>query len=218
MLKNIKARYLWIMFIISLIICMLAIWGCAYLNNKTATMIILVVLFIISGFIFQTAVSKSMIIKQEKRKYTPITNESISIESTIALLREEKFSSHKMSFGTSFTKIVNDTVLKVTFINDTNKYFNSNNEEIGSNVAGINEAKRFLGFEIFSDVNDELISKIGDFSFNGEKVHFEGFYIKDDLLIEANYLEPYEDMKESYDYFKNLLNIKEAVNNGKEEN
>jgi len=216
MLKNIKARYLWIAFVISIIVCMLAIWGCSYLNNKMATMIILVALFILSGFIFQAAIGKSMIIKQEKRKYNPVNNEAISIESTIATLRDNKFSSHKMSFGTSFTKIVNDTVLKATFINDTNKYFNSNNDEIASNVAGINEAKRFLGFEIFSDVNEQLLSKIGDFSFNGEKVHFEGFYLTEEYLVEANYLEPYDEMKESYDYFKDLLNIKRVDNNGKE--
>lgn len=208
-LKNIKARYLWITFAVCVVICGIVVYLTTFLNNKTATLIILMILFIFTGTVFEVAISKSFMNKAIKKEYHEVTHEIVLYDDMVKSLRDNAFNSHKMSYGTSFIKIIDDVAYKVIFINDVNKYKEPlESDKNGTKTKGLDDCKRFIGFEIFFDYDEDILDKMRDFSFCGEKVYYEGFYVTDNSLIEPNHVEPLEEFIDNYNMFKEILGIK----------
>lgn len=208
-LKNIKARYLWIAFAISVIICGLLIFLCIKINNKNISLVILIISFLISGFIFQEAIAKSMIVKTKKKIYNPKKLLYDGMDKGVEELRKNAFNSTKFSYGTSFIKIKDNIAYKVLFVKNLNNYNNPTDDDKNKPVTkGIDNCSKMINIEIFFDYDNELESKIGEFSFVTTKLLFKGFYVKDNELIDPDFKEIEEEFINYYNWFIDLLGIK----------
>lgn len=211
-LLKMKKRNVWILFFISLIVACLSVILASKLKNKTIGVIIMATCFIISSLIFQVGLSHSFKGKMMKKDYIVKQYEGRDLDFFNDCLRKKKFNSRKLSFGTSYIKIENKIAYKVVLITDCDKYFDQSEKD--KNVEptkGLDDCIKFIGFEIFLITNEELLGKIGDFSFQGKKVFYEGFYYNEELdtITEANAIEPLEEHVNDVKKLKDILQLKE---------
>ena len=126
------------------------------------------------------------------------------------VLENNEFENRKRSYGNSYLKIIDDNAYKVTLITNPDLYF-KNTEDDNSNsklAKRLNKCKRFMGVEIFLDKNEELLSKIKDFSIQCERVYYTALLKNEDEYICFNYIEPNDNHKSNYDYLYELLGMK----------
>ncbi|MGM9972251.1 MAG: hypothetical protein ACI35W_07565 [Anaeroplasmataceae bacterium] len=207
-ISNLKAKYLWLLFLGFTLLSALMVYVFTFINNKTITLILLIILFLITGTLFELAITKSLT-RKPKENYNEIIHEFVSYEEMVNSLRENKFNSHKLSYGETFIKIIDETAYKVIFIKDLEKYLEpTEKDKLGSNTKGLDDCKRFVGFEIFYDYDDDMKIKMRNFSFCGDKVLYEGFYVTENEIVEPNYIEPSLEFKDDYEKLKEILGIK----------
>lgn len=212
-LKNLKTRYLWIMFGVMVVVSGLMTFVCTTINNQTLSLIILIILYLITGAFFEMAIAR-LFERKHQIKYNEVIYEYVKEEDIVESLRKNAFNSHKLSYGKAFIKIVDKTVYKVIFIKDMNNYKNPSEEDSkGTKTKGIDDCTKFIGVELFYDYDDEMKEKIRDFSFCGEKVYYTGLYVKEDSLVKPNHIPPTEDFKDDYDNFMKILGINSEKEN-----
>ena len=173
--------------------------------------IITVFLVIVSlGFTFslQFAITRTFRFKPKPKKYVSDSFE-FDLDKTLSNLEENKFVKRNTNSGYSYTKIVDKTAFKVTFIISAEKYLEQSEQGKGSSIKGLNQCDKFIGFEVFLDSNEKILSNVCDFSFNGKNLYYEAFYIdvESGLLIEPNIIKIEDSYVEEVKKFKEILNL-----------
>lgn len=211
--KKIKARYLFIMFFVMLVVDILLCLLTMKLNNKTLSMIILVVAFLITGSILSNAMYKVFIDKGAR------TNEVVHKFKGEEFMKEnlKDFTTNVRPFGVVYSKVIDKCAYKVTYVTDYSKYTTEDDNNNYKKTPGVDEAKWMIGFEIFSEMNDDLKRKLPLYSMSGEKLYYLGMYIENDNIIEADHIEPYTYLKEKYEKLLDILgiydeNVEEDIN------
>jgi hypothetical protein len=211
--KKIKARYLFIMFFVMLVVDILLCLLTMKLNNKTLSMIILVVAFLITGSILSNAMYKVFIDKGAK------TNKVVHKFKGEEFMKEnlKDFTTNVRPFGVVYSKVIDKCAYKVTYVTDYSKYTTEDDNNNYKKTPGVDEAKWMIGFEIFSEMNDDLKRKLPLYSMSGEKLYYLGMYIDNDNIIEADHIEPYTYLKEKYEKLLDILgiydeNVEEDIN------
>lgn len=211
-MNKIKTRTIWIIFIIELLACVGLLFGAIY-SDDTLNKILIVLIgvdFILITFTIQAATYKSFRIKAERKFY----KEKIFINENdlYDIINENGFEDRNRIYGKSYLKIVNDNAYKVTIITDPEGYFSDTDESDNSSVRKkLDKCKRFMGVEIFLNSNEQLLSRIKDFSLQGEKVYYTALLkIEDNLYKCFNYEEPSDNHKANYDYLFDLLGFKKS--------
>ncbi len=200
MISKIKTRYLWI----SIAVCFLAavglIIGVTQLEAPWTTVIIvlLAIIFIYMTVAIQVVSTRTFRYKPKKVNYTTkeFTLTNADIESTI---KSKGYKKRDVPYGLSFIKVVGVNAYKIVLIKDKVKYFEPNDESNLPTEKSLEKCKRFIGFEIFLDYDEEALSKLVDFNIQGSNIYYGGFYIEGNKLICPNYVEPNE-------YFNDLYN------------
>lgn len=200
MFNKIKTKYLWI----SIAICFLAaiglIIGVTQLEAPWTTVVIvlLAIIFIYMTVAIQIASTRSFRYKPKKVNYQ--TKEfdipNADIESAI---KSKGYKKRTVPYGLSFIKVVGVNAYKIVLIKDFEKYFEPTDESNLPAEKALEKCKRFIGFEVFVDYDEEVLSKLVDFNIQGDNLYYGGFYLNENKLICPNYVEPNE-------YFNDLYN------------
>ena len=74
-------------------------------------------------------------------------------------------------------------------------------------LKGLDKCKRFIGFEIFVDYDEEALSKLVDFNIQGNNIYYGGLYKEGNKLICPNYVEPSELFNDLYNTILTDLDI-----------
>ena len=119
----------------------------------------------------------------------------------------------KTSFGESYLLIKDKTAYKISFVDDYIAYFDTTEEENESNSKPnkeLDSCNKFIGLEIFRDIDEKNLVKLPDFSLQGEKIYYTALlYQDDDVFVCLNYLEPNEGFKDLISYLFELLKLEE---------
>lgn len=175
-----------------------------------ALVIILTIMFIIA---MNTTISRFAVFKMKPPKYPKAYYRAMSFSTLDSALQKEGFSRTSQSYGEGFIKIEGKTAYKVLLVDKPDIYFDPDKKEVKQKpTKGIDKCTRLVGFEIFFRLNDEVTKRIPDFSFKGDKVLYDGFYLDEEknLLVEANKIDA-GIHQEAYERLKEILNLEEVV-------
>lgn len=207
MFSKIKARYLWILFAIMVCLCVLVVYLCTKIDNKKVTMVLLIIIFLLTSFVFQSAITKSMVYKSKKKLYKPCAVEFAGEETAKSNLTNLKFSKQEFSYGTTFTKIEGRVAYKVLFVKNIENYYNPTEEDKKKpSTKNIDNCLKMINIEIFFNTNDTLMQSIGEFSIQTDKVLFKAYYF-DNNLIDPNYTEITDNFIDEFNKFIDILGI-----------
>ena len=210
-MKNIKARYLWLIVLALLLVAVgLIIWivnAPSGMNNVLT--VILVILFIIITFLVQYATFRSYNAKnKQKIKYDTKTYETTMDLS--AALKNADFKRKDRHYGDSYIKIDGDVAYKVVLINDINAYYDHESDQSYEADKRLDSCKQMIGIEIFNEVSKEALDRIPDYSFEIDKVYYTALVAKEDnKYICLNYINPNDTHKEYVDKLIEELGLKE---------
>lgn len=183
------------------------IWN---LKQGSSNLITVLLVIVSLGFTFslQYAITQTFKFKPKPKKYISDSFE-FNLDKTLKNLEDEKFVKRNTNSGYSYTKIIDKTAFKVTFIINAEKYLEQSEQGKGSSIKGLNQCEKFIGFEIFLDSNEKILANVCDFSFNGKNLYYEAFYIdvESGLLIEPNIIKIDDSYVDDVTKFKKILNI-----------
>ncbi len=212
-MKNIKPRYLWISVGISFIVAIGLILGVTQTSgNMTKVFIVLIaIVFIYMTIAVQVASMKTFRYKP-KIKYPTITYKCLECDMD-KRLKELGYEPRVTSYGISYLKIDSTNAYKIVLVRNCQKYFNNedDNKSTSSNCS-LEKCKKFIGFEIFYDYDDDTLRKLPDFNLQGDKVYYSGLYKIDDNIICPYYIEPTEEFNELYNVIKSDLGFEDILN------
>lgn len=205
---KLKARYLFLMFLGMLVLDVLVVIYTFKSTNKTINMILLIASFLITGLFFDLFIDKLFSKNALKKLY----KEKIylaDIDNIKSKLSD--FYKREYSYGAVYSKVEDRCLYKISIISDIKEYrsFDEASNKNSDSTPGINKANKMIGIEIFLEYDDKLIESIRDFSISSEKIYYQTFYLKDDKLINANYLEPYTMHTDSYNKLLKDLGIRD---------
>ena len=156
-MRNIKARILWIIVIIELLVGVGLIFACIYSNDviNKVMIVLMTITFILLTFTIQLATMKSFKYKPKKNNY--IKKEYSNTNDLFDKLNELKFDVRERTYGKSYLKIENRSAYKVVLVSDPDGYFN--HEEKDDNEANealnkkLDNCLTFTAVEIFLNSN-----------------------------------------------------------------
>ena len=200
MFNKIKSRYIWI----SIAVCFLAafglIIGVTHLEAPWTTVVIvlLAIIFIYMTIAIQVVSTRTFKYKPKKVNYQvkefALTNSDIE-----SAIKSKGYKKRTVPYGLSYIKVVGVNAYKIVLIKDKVKYFEPNDESNLPTEKALEKCKRFIGFEVFVDYDEEVLSKLVDFNIQGDNIYYGGFYLEDSKLVCPNYVLPNE-------YFDDLYN------------
>lgn len=211
-MSKLKKWQLWLIFVITLLLATsIIIWSLYDPNSKTVTTILLVIVFLIMTFSLQMAIMSTFKFKPKKKKLVSKVY-NVNLEDIISNLEKDGFTKRNIRFGYSYTKVINETALKVTFVNNIDEYMSKTEDSNKQGFPGMKKCTKFIGFEIFLDKNDKILEQIPDYSFQGNKLYYEGFILENNELIEPNIIEIEDSHKEYVLKLKDLIGAKDVDN------
>lgn len=217
-MKRLSKKTLWIIALILFIIAVGLIFLCTIVKDPWNKIIIILMTvdFILMTFVVQYASFQSFKAKSKKINYPRkefSSNYTIMHDSLSKLGAKRR----KTSFGESFLLIKDKTAYKISFVDDYIAYFDTTEEENESNSKPnkeLDSCNKFIGLEIFRDIDEKNLVKLPDFSLQGEKIYYTALlYQYDDVFVCLNYLEPNEGFKDLISYLFELLKLEEIENN-----
>lgn len=207
LLKNIPTKLVGglIAVCIILIIVVCTLFYSRYIHT-TVAVTLLIILFISNSLFTNELTSRVMYKKYNAKLNNPKTYqlEDVSIIGTILLNNKAIETKHK--YGKSYLLIKDDKAYKVVLVDNSDLYFNNTQKNDTKPNSKLDKCSTFYGFEIFLNINEEVISKVQMFTFQTEKVYYTGFYSNEsNTLIQANYEKPKDIHQEGFNYLINLI-------------
>lgn len=217
-LKNVKARTLWIItgIILLLVIGLVILIPFVAIEFRTLVIVFMVIGFVLLTILIQVASYKTF---KFKPKSTPkIVKEYESNLDIIDTLKKNKnYKERDKSFGISFLRISKPNAFKVNVVTDIEAYYNPKESDDAKSDKNLDECDRMIGIEIFLNYSEEDIIKFNDYSLQGNNIYYTCLYkTKDNKYICPNYIEPIENHKKNFDTLFNDLGLIEIIK--KEEN
>ena len=214
MLKNIKARYVWILIAVLFLVAIGLIFAILNAPNgaNQALTIILVIVFILITFLVQFATYKTFSARQAKKMNYP-TKTFKTEENLSEKLLDLKYKKSERGYCDSYLKIENKIAYKVVLINDIEKYYNHDEEAYEADKR-LDSCKAMIGIEIFNEVSVDALKKIPDYSFEVKNIYYTALVLKEDgTYVCLNYIEPNEYHKEYVSKVFNDLGLTELTLN-----
>ena len=208
--KNLKARHLFILAFVMIVVDVLLIIGLMHINNRKVAMILLIICFLITASLLNSAIFKAF--SDKKNKCNTVIHGFKGIDFMHDSLKD--FTINSYEYGDVYSKVIDKCAYKVTFVKDYSKYNELKNEDSNyKKTPGIDDAKWMIAFEIFTELNPDLERKLPLYSISGEKLYYEALYIDGDKIIEADYIEPYTYLLDKYKKLSNLVGIYDEEEN-----
>lgn len=213
-MRKIKVRYLWISVAISFLIAVGLILGVTQTKGAwTQVFIVLIaIVFIYMTIAIQIASTKSFRYKPKPMHYSTKTYQ-YTTKDMDENLKKKGYKPRVTPYGMSYLKIDGTNAYKIVLVRNSEKYFNPEEEskDASSPNKSLEKCKKFIGFEIFYDYDEDALKKLPDFNLQGDKVYYSGLYVEEDKFICPNYLEPTEEFKELYDQMVKDLEISDFI-------
>ena len=213
MFNKIKARYLWILAAVLFLIGVGLIFLIPVLNitNTTPIVIILVIIFIITTFLVQSATYKSFS-KKVKRNY--IKKIYVGTDDIKELMLKKGFKNTVEDFGESFYYKDKDKAFKVSVVTKSELFFLPFDESNDKRkpIVDFSKCKKLAGIDIFLDVNDNVLDKAPDFTINTKTFSYIALTYENNKFILNNY-EKIEDaeISEMMQFLFDTLGLKEVI-------
>lgn len=216
--KSIKTRYLWMIFVLSLVAGVFLILWVQKSGSNTLPLILMVIDFVIMTMAINTAIARTFRYKPRPKKFVVKKYTGLNSKELDSKLLSLGFNRKSVRFGHGYIKIIGDTAYKIVAIDDCDKYFTT-----ADNIAkdaqeekptpGIDKCTKFIGFEIFFKTNEEVKSKIVDFSFQGKNIYYNGIYFdaEEQIFVEANHVKPKDVYLEGYEKMLEMIEFKSYV-------
>lgn len=198
MFNRIKTKYIWISVVICFLLTVGLIIGVTFLKDpwNTVVIVLLAIIFIYMTVAIQVATTRSVRYKPKKVNHI-IKEYNLICDNINEKIKTNGYKARIVPYGTSYIKIVGTNAYKIVVINNKDKYFEPVEEENNNKTEkGLDKCKKFIGFEIFLEYDEEVLSKLVDFNIQGNNIYYGGFYINDNKLICPNFVEPNEHFNE----------------------
>ncbi|MDE7162115.1 MAG: hypothetical protein K2N65_05080 [Anaeroplasmataceae bacterium] len=210
-MRNIKTRYIWISVAISFLIAVGLIIGVTFTKGAwtTVCIVLIAIVFIYMTLAIQFASTRTFRYKPKPKHYPTITYTS-SVEDLDEALKNKGYKPRVAPYGMSYLKVNGINAYKVVLIRSCEKYFNQEQEQENSSPnKALKNCKKFIGFEIFYEYDEDTLRKLPDFNLQGNNIYYSGFYKEDGKYICPNYIEPSEEFSELYATIKSDLMLKD---------
>lgn len=201
-MKKIKTRTLWISIAIAFILAIGLIVACTQVKGNW-TKVIIVLLAV--DFIYLTLAVQMASYKTFRYKAKPVKYPTKDFEGDFDLLRtnllKKNYKERKTPYGSSFLKVIGDTAYKCVLVEHTDKYFNQEPEEqVSSTNRDLEKCTKFIGMEIFYNIDEANLIKLPDFSLCGKNIYYTALLYQENRLFKClNYIEPKDGFKEGFD-------------------
>lgn len=220
MMRKLSKKALWIILAIAFVLAIFLVFLCTIAEGAWLYVILV---FLAIDFIFltigvQAASFQTFKYNPKKRKFNTIDYNG-DYYNLRALLKKNSYKERKTDYGFSFIKVYNEFALKCVLVDDYDNYFNqaSNQEESSSGNSELDKCSKFVGIEIFKEIDEANIDKLPDFSLQGKNIYYTALLNQEDNLLKClNYVEPNEEFKEGYNKIFIDLEITKKENLDKE--
>ncbi|MDE6414025.1 MAG: hypothetical protein K2K48_01295 [Anaeroplasmataceae bacterium] len=218
-MKNIKARYIWISVAVSFLIAIGLIIGVTQTKGAwTQVFIVLIaIVFIYMTIAIQMASVKSFRYKPKPKNYPTMSYQYPTLDMD-ENLKKKGYKPRVTPYGVSYLKVDGTNAFKIVLVRNCEKYFNQEEEKENKSSPNrsLEKCKKFIGFEIFYDYDEDTLRKLPDFNLQGNNVYYSGLYVEEHKITCPNYIEPTEDFSELYETMKDDLKLT-ALETEKEE-
>ena len=209
-LRNLKARTLFILFGVMVVIDILLIILFMKINNKNLSTVVLIISFLLTTMFLNGAIFK--VFEYKHKKYNTVQHKFKGLEYMHEALND--FTINRLNYGTVYSKVIDKCAYKITYISDYKLYQEQEEKETYAKTPGIDKAKWMVGLEIFMGLNDDLEKKLPLYSLSGEKLYYEGFYLDNDNIISLDHVEPLSNMADKVNKIYERIGIyEEEINN-----
>lgn len=210
-MRNIKTKYIWISVVISFLIACGLIFAVTQTEGvwTNVVIVLIAVVFIYTTIAIQIAATRSFRYKPKPKHYT---QKKFVIQPTQLddLLKAKGYKPRVTPYGISYLKVDVPNAYKVVLIKDATKYFQPEESTTSPKPdKNLEKCQKFIGCEIFLDVNEEVLKKLPDFNIQGDKIYYAGYYVEDQRMICPNFLDPLEPFKDLYQTILSDLEISE---------
>ena len=218
-MRNIKARTLWIITAILFLIAIGLIFATQYSNgalNKFC-LISLIATFVIITILIQFATLKSFNGRKNiKYKVEEYKTNLVDIEEKLISIGYKKT---KRNFGNSYLLIRDKKAYKISFIDNSENYFNYDEKDDKSKPnKELDACKTFTGIEIFNQIDEKNVNKLVEFSIQTNNLYYTALVKLENGNYKCmNYEKPNENHEESVNNIFNDLEMIKIKENEKEE-
>ncbi|MBE6136862.1 MAG: hypothetical protein E7176_00500 [Erysipelotrichaceae bacterium] len=211
-MKKLSKKATWIIVAALFVLAILLIIACTFAqgNWPKVLMVILGIDFIALTLLIQRA---SILTFRYKPKTNYITKDYTGeFDSIPASLKKCGFTERKEAYGKSFLWIEGTIAYKCNLVLDIEKYFNQQVEEETNTKPNkaLEKCDRFIGFEVFKEIDEDNLVKLPDFSLQGTNIYYTALLYQEDNLFKClNYLEPDEKFVDAFNRLLSCLNLEE---------
>ncbi len=184
------------------------------IENQTVYIIICTISIIGMMMMINTLTTRFVAKKFANKNSNPKYYSIDSIDSFKEILIANKASVTTYDFGKNYLLINGSNAFRICIVDNNDLYFNRETNEKSKSDKRLEKCTKFCGFEIFKNINDEILPKVELFTFQSENVCYTGFYLNKETnqLVQANYEEIKDCHKENFNYILELLNINPIIN------
>lgn len=207
-MRNVKPKYLWISVAISFLIAVGLILGVTQTSGAiTKVFIVLIaIVFIYMTIAIQIASMRTFRYKPKQKKYPTIAYQCLECDMD-ERLRKLGYKPRVTSYGISYLKIEGTNAYKIVLVRNCEKYFNNDDDNNSAPNRSLERCKKFIGFELFYDYDEDALRKIPDFNLQGDRVYYSGLYKEDNSFVCPNYIEPSEEFIELYNNIRSDIGL-----------
>ncbi len=211
-MRRLTRKTLIIIILIELILGVVLIFATTKATDIASKVLLVatVVDFIALTFTVQALGFKSF--KPKRIKYpTKDYKSKYEFDDLSKILTLNGFKMTKRNYGDTYLLIDNKTAIKISLISDYNTYFdNEQNEDNNKPNSGLDKCEKFIGIEIFKEIDEANLDKIPLFTIQGKNVYFTALLYQNEKSFKClNYELPNEDFSLSFDKAMNILNMQE---------
>lgn len=211
-MKRLSKKFLLLLILIEIVFGVVLIFSTTKATEVASKILLVATIidFIALTFSVQALGYKSFSAK--KIKYpTKDYKSSFEFDELDKVLLDNNFKKTKRKYGNSFLLIDNKTAIKISLIEDYLTYFDTenNNDEAKANK-DLDKCEKFIGIEIFKEVDEANLDKIPLFTIQGKNVYFTALLYQDLKKYKClNYELPDECFIDSFNKAMNILNMTE---------
>lgn len=211
-MRRLNKKVLLIAILIEIALGVLLIYGTTKATDVASKVLLVltVIDFILLTFTIQALGFQSF--KPKKQKYpTKDYKSAYEYDDLSKVLMDNGFKKTNRSYGNTYLLIDGKAAIKVSLIDDYNVYFdNEQNDDKVPASKGLDKCEKFIGIEIFKEINEANLDKIPLFTIQGKNVYFTALLYQNEKSFKClNYELPNEDFSESFDKAMNILNMQE---------
>lgn len=201
-MRKIKTRTIWISVAVSFVLAIGLILAVTQTKGAWTNVIIvlLAIDFIYMTIAIQIASTRTFRYRSKAMKY-PTKAFVFSKEEIDLKLKKKGYKLRNTPFGQSYLLVDKEAAFKVVLVRNCEKYFGQEEQDAPKSAnKDLEKCKKFIGFEIFLDYDEDTLRKLPDFCIQGQNVFYAGFYYDEEQkqLICPNYMEPSEQFNEMY--------------------